>query len=157
MATERDESFRRLHDLFRDLTARPMAERAAALDEACAEDDPLRKRLEKMLLADQHGSTFLDTVTSKRLAEELPAVDTAEVQSHFIGRCIGGFEIVRVIGTGGMGTVYEAIQANPRRSIALKVLSPDLASSEAKRRIEQEAQVLALLRHQGVAQIYDCG
>ena len=70
---------------------------------------------------------------------------------------IGPYRIVGVIASGGMGVVYEAEQEHPRRVVALKVLKHGLASPSALRRFEHEAQVLARLRHDGIAHIYDAG
>ena len=70
---------------------------------------------------------------------------------------IGPYVIKRVIASGGMGTVYEAMQENPRRPVALKVIKSNLASESAILRLEQEAQMLARLRHPGIAQIYAAG
>jgi non-specific serine/threonine protein kinase/serine/threonine-protein kinase len=70
---------------------------------------------------------------------------------------IGPYTIKRVIASGGMGTVYEALQENPRRPAAVKVIRRSMASGEALRRFEREAQALARLRHPGIAQIYEAG
>ena len=70
---------------------------------------------------------------------------------------IGRYRIVRLIGEGGMGAVYEAEQDHPRRTVALKVIKPGLASPELLRRFAQEAQALGRLQHPGIAQIYDAG
>ena len=67
----------------------------------------------------------------------------------------GSYEIVRVLGTGGMGTVYEAVQQSPRRHVALKTMRRGLRSDAARRRFEYEAQVLGELRHPGIAQVYE--
>ncbi|MCH8028022.1 MAG: protein kinase [candidate division Zixibacteria bacterium] len=72
-------------------------------------------------------------------------------------RQIGPYIIKRVIASGGMGTVFEAMQENPRRPVALKVIKSNLASESAILRLEQEAQMLARLRHPGIAQIYAAG
>jgi tRNA A-37 threonylcarbamoyl transferase component Bud32 len=70
---------------------------------------------------------------------------------------IGRYRILRVIGSGGMGTVYEAEQESPRRLAALKVLRTGVASRTAMRRFEHEVAVLAHLHHPGIAQIYEAG
>src|SRR5262245_2595744 len=70
---------------------------------------------------------------------------------------IGRYRIVRLIGEGGMGTIYEAEQENPRRTVALKVIKAAWASPQLLRRFEQEAQALARLQHPGIAQIYEAG
>ncbi len=70
---------------------------------------------------------------------------------------IGPYRIVGIIASGGMGVVYEAEQEHPRRVVALKVLKHGLTSPSALRRFEHEAQVLARLRHDGIAHIYDAG
>jgi tetratricopeptide (TPR) repeat protein len=70
---------------------------------------------------------------------------------------IGGYHVKRAIASGGMGTVYEAVQEHPRRTVALKVMKHGVASPSALRRFEYESQVLARLRHPGIAQVYDAG
>ncbi len=72
-------------------------------------------------------------------------------------RQIGDYTIRRVIGSGGMGIVYEAEQQHPRRVVALKVMRAGMASPAVQRRFEYEAQLLARLRHPGIAQIYEAG
>jgi eukaryotic-like serine/threonine-protein kinase len=70
---------------------------------------------------------------------------------------IGRYHVKRLIGAGGMGSVYEAVQEQPRRTVALKVMRRGLASRSALRRFEYEAQLLARLRHPGIAQVYEAG
>ncbi len=72
-----------------------------------------------------------------------------------IPREIGKYRIVRLLGVGGMGAVYEATQENPQRSVALKVMAHGLVTEETRKRFEYEAQVLARLQHPGIAQIYE--
>ena len=70
---------------------------------------------------------------------------------------IGRYTIVRVLGEGGMGTVYEAQQESPKRTVALKVIRAGYLSPELLRRFTQESQVLGRLQHPGIAQVYEAG
>jgi tetratricopeptide (TPR) repeat protein/predicted Ser/Thr protein kinase len=70
---------------------------------------------------------------------------------------LGSYEITGELGRGGMGVVYEALQRNPRRFVALKVLDVRRASSETLRRFEYESQILGHLRHPGIAQVFEAG
>lgn len=70
---------------------------------------------------------------------------------------IGHYKIIRKIGEGGMGSVYEAVQEKPRRRVALKVIRFGCASAQALRRFELEANVLGRLQHPGIAQVYEAG
>ncbi len=70
---------------------------------------------------------------------------------------IGRYRVLRLIGEGGMGAVYEAEQDQPRRTVALKIIKPGLATPELLRRFEQESQALGRLQHPGIAQIYEAG
>ncbi|MHC5024450.1 MAG: serine/threonine-protein kinase [Planctomycetota bacterium] len=72
-------------------------------------------------------------------------------------RRISKYHLRRVIAAGGMGTVYEARQDEPRRVVAVKVLTRGVSSPSALRRFRQEAQILGRLRHPGIAQIYEAG
>jgi hypothetical protein len=75
-----------------------------------------------------------------------------------VSQRLGDFEIVRLLGKGGMGEVYEAQQLNPPRRVALKVLAPWLADSpEALERFEREAAVPAQLDHPGIVRIVAAG
>jgi len=56
-----------------------------------------------------------------------------------------------------MGTVYEAVQEKPHRTVALKLMRHGIASRSALRRFEYESQILARLRHPGIAQVYEAG
>ncbi|MBZ5601218.1 MAG: serine/threonine-protein kinase [Acidobacteriia bacterium] len=70
---------------------------------------------------------------------------------------IGRYRIVRLLGEGGMGAVFEAEQDLPRRTVALKVIRTGLVTPEALRRFQKESQALARLQHPGIAQIYEAG
>jgi tetratricopeptide (TPR) repeat protein len=70
---------------------------------------------------------------------------------------VGPYRILRKVGEGGMGSVYEAQQENPRRTVALKMIRPGLVSGALLARFRHEAQVLGRLRHPGIAQIYEAG
>lgn len=70
---------------------------------------------------------------------------------------VPGYRILREIGVGGMGTVFEAEQASPRRVVALKVMNPGSTAPDAVRRFQQEAEILGGLRHPCIAQVYQAG
>ena len=82
---------------------------------------------------------------------------SAVAQKGFFPDRIGSYRIIRPIGEGGMGMVYEAEQESPRRTVALKVIKPHVAGGSALRRFEHEAQVLGRLHHPGIAQIFEAG
>src|SRR4051812_35765605 len=72
-------------------------------------------------------------------------------------RVIGSYTILRKIGTGAMGAVYEAVQAHPRRHVALKLVRGDRPFPESQQRFAMEVQALGRLQHPGIARIYEGG
>ncbi len=74
-----------------------------------------------------------------------------------VPRRIGHYAIRSVVASGGMGTVYKAVQENPRRVVAIKIMKAGVASGSALRRFEFESQLLGRLRHPGIAQVYEAG
>jgi len=70
---------------------------------------------------------------------------------------LGDYRILGVLGEGGMGKVYLAEQASPKRTVALKVIRPGWATPALLRRFEHEADVLGRLQHPGIAQVYEAG
>ena len=74
-----------------------------------------------------------------------------------VGRSIGGCRLVRLVGTGGMGAVFEAEQSEPSRRVAVKLLRSELASGNALRRFQLEAELMSRLEHPSIARIYAAG
>ena len=71
---------------------------------------------------------------------------------------IGKYEVEKVLGRGGMGTVYQARDPVIRRTVALKTMTPEIAETpELKARFLREAQAAGGLRHQNIVTVYDLG
>ena len=149
---ERDSAaeFRRVRQVFEQAVDLPTTERAEFVRRECRDDAALQSQVEQLLACDDEAcdaNGLLD-----RGADVIVSGDDLAV-----GGRIDSFRLSAVLGSGGMGTVYEAEQDEPRRRVALKVLSLGLASQQAVRRFRFEAEVLARLQHPGIAQVYAVG
>jgi tetratricopeptide (TPR) repeat protein/predicted Ser/Thr protein kinase len=148
------ERYQRAVELFERCLALPAGERSAALDAACGDDAGLRREVEGMLAYDPSEDATFDT-PARRLVDSA----LAEAGGAAVGEApaeIGRYRVIREIGRGGMGVVYEAEQAEPRRRVALKAL-PVLGAARLGQRLRQEAHVLGQLSHPGIARVYDAG
>jgi tetratricopeptide (TPR) repeat protein len=121
------------------------AEREAFLVRECDGDEALLDEVRALLRADAE-------------TQPLPLVEATDLGSaDFTGKTIAGFRIVRRIGAGGMGVVYEAQQQRPQRTVALKALATLFPSERARRRFEDEAEILARLRHPAIGHVLEAG
>src|SRR4249920_3461149 len=78
-----------------------------------------------------------------------------QADSGLVGRTLGAYRVLEAIGSGGMGRVYLAEDPRLGRRIALKVLSPDVAShAEKLARFEREARAVASLSHPGIVMLH---
>ncbi len=105
----------------------------------------LANRLRQLLRHDGASTSFLGGGESDR--------ETRSEMPEFIS----GYRLIREIGVGGMGVVYEGEQVNPRRRVALKVVHRGPGAARIQQRFQREAQVLAMLKHPGIAHIYESG
>ncbi len=81
-----------------------------------------------------------------------------ESRDPMLGQQIGNYVVESQLGHGGMGTVYQAVQENPRRKVAIKVLRNDIRINESTlRRFKNESQLLAKLHHPNIAHVYEAG
>jgi tetratricopeptide (TPR) repeat protein len=107
-------------------------------------------------LADEAPSNASESLsrgeTAVRLGAPPPASDARPLPA-----AIGRYRVLRLLGEGGMGAVYEAEQEQPRRRVALKVIKAAWASQDLLRRFEREFEILGRLHHPGIAQIYEAG
>ncbi len=139
--------------LFQQAADMEPKERGAFLNEQCAGDPDLRAAVEELLDFDAKAQSVPDFLHSPAVVRAmLPLPREPGLPLH-----IGRYRILRRHGEGGMGTVYEAEQDNPRRTVALKVIRPGLVSPELVKRFSHEAQILARLQHSGIAQVYEAG
>ncbi len=128
--------------------------RAEFLQSTCPEGTELRTEVEAMLRFDAGEATLAETTGSARAV--IDSALTEQSSEPALPESIGRFKIIREIGRGGMGVVYEAEQDEPRRRVALKVV-PELADPAIARRMRDEAQTLAIVETPGVARIYETG
>jgi serine/threonine-protein kinase len=142
----------RLKTLFEAAIAMPASERAAWLADACGGDAELRHELDTLLAAHDRPHRVFDTSAA-------PAAILAGRDALPAGYRIGTYEIVRHVGDGGMGSVYEATRSDGAfvKSVAIKVVHPGLHSAEMLRRFHSERQVLATLTHANIATLLDAG
>jgi len=149
--------FRLVEQLFRAARDLPADEHDSYLDQSDA-DASIRKQVKAMLLADADASGVLDApafgegVNASVISWAANVTTTAPVPER-----IGPYRIIRIIGEGGMGIVYEAQQDNPTRRIALKLLRRHSTLPQVVRRFEQEGQILGRLEHPGIARVLETG
>ncbi len=149
------ERFRRLKELFGEALERPPAERETFIEVAAGGDDALAQEAKALLDAHARDGGFVEEIVAAE-ARDLVAPERA---ADFAGRRIGAYELIRLIGAGGMGTVFLARRADAEyeAEVALKIVRPGLFSEEILRRFRAERQALANLNHPGIARLLDGG
>lgn len=150
-------------ELFLAVVDAPDAERDGVLSRLCGDDSPLRDRMRVMLDAHSRSENFLlnppwdelvETILSQRdgTANDVPGIRAAsktewEVSSLLapsdepgsLGR-LDHYEVREIVGRGGMGVVLKGVDTRLARTVAIKVMSPELAMKpEAVERFRQEA------------------
>jgi eukaryotic-like serine/threonine-protein kinase len=153
--------------LFAQAADLPRDKRGAFLDAACDGEPELRAQIDRLLVRDSGFAIGRDDegfLKSPLVFGAEPTVFDARSQPAIqlpalpaLPSRIGRYRILRRHGEGGMGTVFEAEQDNPRRTVALKVIRAGFASREFVDRFKHEAQILARLQHPGIAQVFDAG
>ncbi len=112
----------------------------------------LEHQIKQKILNLQRINTLFDSLVQ---ADESDFEETASGQV-LVGQKIGSFEIVEIIGRGGMGVVYLAHDTKLDRSVAVKSIPAELqASSTAQARFQREAKLLASLNHPNIAVIHE--
>lgn len=172
MSALQPERWRRIREIFAEALDADDRGRTEILDRACGGDPELRREVESLLSADSRiqrddrAERFLDSVVGEYASslfshlDALPEMleESSEPPDRRIGRAIGPYTITGVLGEGGMGVVYEAEQTRPRRRVALKVVrGGPLVDARRLRLFQREVETLGLLRHRGIAAIYEAG
>jgi serine/threonine protein kinase len=151
--------WKRIEQLFAEAAARPPAERARFLADACPDDAALRHEVDTLLAAQDEASNFLEgpPPASSALAHAGLALPAGIVHLA-AGRRLGPYEIVDAIGAGGMGEVYRGRDTRLARTVAIKVLPGDVTHDAKRRdRFLQEARAASALNHPNIVTLHDIG
>jgi WD40 repeat protein/tRNA A-37 threonylcarbamoyl transferase component Bud32 len=151
MATEH---FKEAGEVFQNaIEIEDPVKRKQYIEKVCKQDPELREEVEALLKAHEKAGDYL----------EAPAIATnvtidGLAQFDGPGTKIGRYELLSLIGEGGMGLVYLAEQKEPvKRRVALKIIKPGMDSAQVIARFEAERQALALLDHPNIAHVFDAG
>jgi serine/threonine protein kinase/Tol biopolymer transport system component len=141
------ERWRQITDIFHATLARSEGERDAFLVSTCGADTGLRRHVESMIAAHHDAGSFGDApIVSSGAATLRP------------GSSIGVYRIEQPIGAGGMGQVYRATDTRLGRTVAVKILAPELADDpEFRSRFQREARTISRLEHHHICALYDVG
>jgi len=145
------EKWREISKIFHLALEKSADERSAFLNEKCADDEELRREIENLLNASDEEDSFIDS----------PKIGLATIDKQpklKKGDKVGSFEILRILGAGGMGEVYLAKDLRLNRLVALKILpSNSEIDVNANRRFLREAQAAAALEHPHICTTHEIG
>ncbi len=146
----RPDDWTRVRELFERALALPGSERAAYLANACGADQALRDEVARMLDSHDGAAGFLSTPAAVMF--DPVAAPSLE------GQRIGPYQLGARIGAGGMGEVYKARDTRLDRTVAIKVLPPDVVhDTQARERFVREGRAIAALNHPNICALYDVG
>jgi len=145
--------WQRIEELFHRSLEVDSPRRREFVEEASGEDEELRKEVESLLIQEEVTGEFLETPALQVAAQAL-----ANSRTELTGKILGNYEILSLLGAGGSAVVYEAKDLRLGRSVALKVLPPEIASDRTRmRRFHREAKAVSRLDHPNIAKIVELG
>jgi serine/threonine-protein kinase len=148
---------RRLKELFADALAQPREDRERFVIAVC-DDQAMRVEVESLLASHDRAGGFLERPAGLTPSAAAVVPLAAEIPHLQPGLKLGPYEILALLGAGGMGEAYRARDTRLDRIVALKVL-PRLSAKdvEARRRFEQEARAISKFNHPNICALYDVG
>ncbi len=159
MSSVDPQRWRRLRTLLDQAMDHDGAARVAFVDSLCAADAELREDLQRLLIQHARDEEEISIDPYALAAPLILAAADATTEEDRIGQQIGVYRLLRLIGSGGMGSVYlaERNTDNFVQRVALKVIRGEVATAAARERFERERQILARLVHPHIAPLYDGG
>jgi serine/threonine protein kinase len=142
-------------ELFTEAINLPTEERISFLDRACADDENLRHKVEKLLTFNDRAGDFLEAPLAGSIREGRRKIAAPGEEP---GDRINKYRLFQEIGEGGCGVVFVAEQQEPVcRRVALKVVKPGMDTKSVIARFEAERQALAMMDHPNIAHVFDAG
>jgi serine/threonine protein kinase len=167
-------SWKQIEEAFSEVLALPEEEQAAWLAQ---QPDALRTEVASLLASFRRSGNFLGEDTDEqsadpafttrmratlvRLLEDAGSPPSNQQRSPYepleAGTELGHYRIEQLLGAGGMGVVYRALDTKLNRSVAIKLLNGDAGNAASCRRFEREARIVSSLNHPHIVTVYDVG
>jgi eukaryotic-like serine/threonine-protein kinase len=149
----------RVKELFGTALEIEPTRREAFLRDACGTDEALHSEVESLLRALDQSNLFPETPWHDNFQDNAGFLKTSVQNQLTEAQRVGVYEIVGLIGRGGMGAVYRARRADGQfeQQVAIKVVQDILGSSFGADRLRQESRILAGLDHPNIARLFDAG
>jgi len=148
------ERWRRIETIYHQAQEVDLRRRVTFLTAACGSDEALRREVESLLGFDEQAHDFIE---SPALGTMAPPPDRDAVPSK-VGRRIGPYEILALLGRGGMAEVYLARDPRLGRKVALKLLPAEFTrDADRAGRFRREARAASALNHPNIITIHEIG
>src|SRR6266542_6196275 len=148
------ERWQQVKQIFQSALERNPAERSAFLNQACADDPALRSEVESLISSHNEAGDSIEAMAAEAATEMLGD----EQPGPILAKHISHYEVLSLLGRGGMGEVFLAQDASLGRKVALKLLRSDFTRNEERlRRFQQEARAASALNHPNILTIHEIG
>ena len=153
LTTMNPERWQRIEELFGALVDHSEAERDNYLTRVCDDDEELRLEVLSLLARDTSEDFIMDPIASAALSF------TAKPKDDLTGERVGPYRVMRLVGRGGMGAVYEAERDDEQfqQQVAIKIIKRGMDTDFVRDRFLRERQILASLDHLHIARLFDGG
>ncbi len=157
--------WKQVQSVFHAVLDHDPSERGRLLADLCSNDESLREEVESLLRSHDTDKAFLSTpalgsnmVEAGLAAERASLVPTGSIAGELAGLAVDHYQIISLLGAGGMGEVYRARDLRLGRDVALKILPSSMPMNDATvRRFEQEILAVSAFSHPNICHLYDIG
>src|SRR2546425_3640876 len=143
--------FQQISQIYQATLEREPEQRSAFLQQSCGGDPNLRQEVESLLASEKSAEAFFSSKGMKEKAKRLGG----KPSQSLVGRTLDNYQVLSLLGVGGMGEVYRARDTKLGREVAIKVLPAGFAPGSDRLRLEREARAVSALNHPNILTIYE--
>ena len=150
------ERWKKVDELLQATLEIPPEQQDEFVRRACGQDAELEREIQSLLSSHRNAGKFLVGDALNAAAKAQAAAEKQGLNEGLIGKTLSHYRVVRKVGSGGMGAVYEAEDVRLGRHVALKlVLESEAANRKALQRFALEARAISSLNHPNICTLYE--
>lgn len=153
------ERWKLVDDLLQSALQVPPEQRDEFLQKACAGDSALVEEIKSLLTSHRKAGDFLQTPAKDVVARTMAVSEVEEPPESLVGQVVSQYRILKMLGSGGMGSVWLAERSDGRfeRQVAIKFLNLAMMGQGSAQRFRREGSILGKLVHSHIAELIDAG